>query len=212
MKKRYRILLIAVFVVFLLLVRFVGEIGLDIAPHDRFRIVGVVDGDTVELPGDRLRLLGIDCPEKGQPFYDSAVSYMTALALGKTAGVAYSEKRRDPYSRMLGYVFLDDTLFVNAEMVRRGLAYVYLFDDNMADSAMVEALMAAQIEAIDAGVGLWSIPHEPEPYYVAGKNSRRFHRPECRSAKKFKPEERIEFETREEACRLGYSPCRNCRP
>ena len=213
MKNRYRILIIAVFVLFLLLVRFVSEIGHDITPRDRFRITGIIDGDTIELPGgDRLRLIGIDCPEKGEPYYDSAMLFIEAMTLGKTAGITYSKRRRDRYGRMLGYVYIDDSTFVNAEIVRRGLAHVYRFPDNAGDTGHIAALIAAQNEAIDNGVGVWSIPHSPEPYYVALKTSYRFHRPGCTSARDYNVKDWIRFETREEAFRLGYSPCRNCKP
>jgi len=212
MKIRYRILIVAAFVVLLLLVRFVGDIGYDRAPDDRFRIVDIIDGDTFKLPGDRLRLIGVDCPEKGEPYYDSAIYFVEAVGLNKTAKVSYSKRQRDKYGRMLGYVVIDDSLFLNAELVRRGLANVYLFSDNIADSGNVAILIDAQNDAMDNGVGIWSIERSPEPFYVAGKKSYRFHRPGCPSAKKYSPGKWLRFETREEACRLGYSPCRNCKP
>lgn len=135
MKKIRRIFIIAAFVLFLVLVRFVSEIDQDRAPQDRFNIAGIIDGDTFRLNGgDRLRLLGIDCPEKGEPYYDSAVFFAEAMALGKTAGIGYSHRQRDRYGRLLGYVYVDDSIFVNAEIIRHGLAHVYLFDDNLADS------------------------------------------------------------------------------
>lgn len=213
MKKLYRILIVIAFVLFLLLVRFVSEIEQDRAPNERFKIAGIIDGDTFILSGgDRLRLLGIDCPEKGEPYYDSAIQFVESSALGKTARVAYSHRQRDRYGRLLGYVFIDDTVFVNAAIIRNGLAYVYLFDDNLSDSGSVTALIQAQNEAIDNGRGLWSIARVPEPFYVASKRSHRFHRPGCQSAAKYNPDDWIRFDTREEAFRLGYSPCRNCRP
>jgi micrococcal nuclease len=204
--------LVPILVVLLLLIRFVGEIGHDRAPDDRFKIIGVIDGDTVELLGrDRLRLLGIDCPERGQPFYDSATAYLTHLALDKIARVEFSHRRRDKYDRLLAYITIDSQ-FVNAMMVRNGLAYVYLFDDNLADRKHIEQLLAAQNDAIDHGCGIWSIKHEKEPYYVAKKGGLRFHRPGCNSVKNLGPGEFIKFDTRLDAFRKGLSPCRNCRP
>ena len=65
--KKAAVILIAL--VLILLFRLVENIGYDKAPGDRFVIMRVIDGDTVELAGgDRLRLLGIDTPEKGQLF------------------------------------------------------------------------------------------------------------------------------------------------
>ncbi|MCX6826049.1 MAG: hypothetical protein NTV06_02090, partial [candidate division Zixibacteria bacterium] len=86
-KKRY---LIPTFVVLLLLIRFVSEIGYDKSPRDRFKVVRIIDGDTIELTGgDRLRLLGIDCPEKGEPFHDSAQAFLRNLILSKNPDIVY---------------------------------------------------------------------------------------------------------------------------
>nr|MBN2276844.1 thermonuclease family protein [candidate division Zixibacteria bacterium] len=212
MKKTTRIILVLIFILFLILIRFVVEIGQDKAPDNRFRVTGIIDGDTVELPGgDRLRLIGIDCPERGDPFYDSASAFMSGLLLDQIPEVVYSSRRRDGYGRQLGYLYLD-TLFVNAAVLRQGLACVYLFDDNLADRGRIGELLAAQNVAIDQRRGIWSLPHHEEPYYVAKKGSLRFHRPTCRSVRDLDPGQQLRFETRLEALRQGYSPCRNCRP
>lgn len=205
-------ILIPTFVFFLLLIRFVSQIGLDRTPHERFRVIGIIDGDTVELTGgDRLRLTGIDCPEKGELYYDEAKALLGEIALGRTAEVTYSKRRRDGYGRLLGYMYLD-SLFVNVELVRKGLAYVYLHKDNLGDTRRIEALLSAQNEAIDGRVGLWSVEHEEEPYYLAKKQSFRLHRPSCASVRDLGPGEYIRFDSRLAAFRQGYSPCRNCKP
>jgi micrococcal nuclease len=204
--------LVPLLIVLLLLIRFVAEIGHDRAPHDRFKVIRIIDGDTVELlGGDRLRLLGIDCPERGEPFYDSATNYLTRLALDKITQVGFSHRRRDGYGRLLAYMTIDSQ-FVNAMMVRSGLAYVYLFDDNLADRENIERLLAAQNDAINHGRGIWSVERRPESYYVAKKGSLRFHRPGCSSVKNLSPGEYTKFDSRLEAFRKGLSPCRNCRP
>lgn len=208
-KKRY---LIPIFILLILLIRLVSEIGPDKIPGERFKVVGIVDGDTVDLlGGDRLRLVGIDCPEKGEQFYDSAKMFIQNMTLGKIVQVDFSKRRRDGYGRMLGYTYVD-SVFVNAELVRSGLAYVYLYEDNLADSARIEELLEAQNKAIDSGRGLWTISRHKEPYYLARKGSYRFHRPECASVKNLQPGEYIKFDSRLDACRQGYSPCRNCKP
>jgi len=208
-RKRY---LIPLFVVFFLLFRFAAEIGRERIPRSGYRVVDVIDGDTVELEGgEKLRLIGIDCPEKGEHLYDSAGAFLTHLILGRNITLKFGQRRRDGFGRLLGYIFLD-SLFVNREMVRQGLAYVYLFSDDAGHRARVKTLVAAQNEAIDARRGLWGITRHAEPYYVVRRGSLRFHRPVCEAVRDLKPEEYIVFDTREEAARRGYSPCRNCRP
>ncbi|MBN2227087.1 MAG: thermonuclease family protein [candidate division Zixibacteria bacterium] len=206
------IFLVPFFIVLLLLVRIVGDIDRDIRPDDRFQVVGVIDGDTVELPGgEQLRLLGIDCPERGEPFYDSATALTSALVMGKTVRVMFSLRRRDAYGRMLGYLFVD-TLLVNEVLVRRGLANVYVFPDEIDDDSPGRRLQTAQAEALSEKIGIWSIPRTPEPYYLAATGSLRFHRPDCKAVRSRPRSELIRFETREEALTQGYTPCRNCRP
>jgi endonuclease YncB( thermonuclease family) len=204
--------LIPAFLLLALFIRFVPEIGQDPVPRERFRIVRVIDGDTVELTGrDRLRLLGIDCPEKGDFLYDSAASFLSHLVLGKSPQVLFSGRRRDRYGRLLGYVYLDSML-VNEEILKNGLGYLYLFADNVGDTAHIQRLLAAQAAAIDNGRGIWSQPYRQEEFYLAVKGSFRFHRPSCGSVKNLGPADLIKFETRLEAFKKGYSPCRNCRP
>jgi len=208
-RKRY---LIPLFIILLLSIRFVAEIGIDRTPHDRFRVTRIIDGDTVELiGGDRLRLLGIDCPERGEPFYDSARAYLAQLALNKISQIGFSHRRRDGYGRLLGYMTVD-SFFLNELMVRNGLAHVYLFEDNLSDRDNIERLLAAQNDAIDHGRGIWSVERQPESYYVAKKGGLRFHRPGCASVKDLLPGEYVKFDSRLEAFRKGLSPCRNCRP
>lgn len=208
-KKRY---LILAFIVLLLLVRFVGRIDHDTFPADRFTVTAVLDGDTIEITGgDKIRLLSIDCPEQGDRYYDSATAYLSRLVMGKTIGVEYSHRRRDGYGRILGYIYLD-SLFVNAAILEQGLGHIYLFEDNLADKDKIELLLKAQSIAMTESRGVWSIPHQPEQYYLAKKGSFRFHRPHCETVKNADWNELIRFDSREQAFRDGYSPCRNCRP
>jgi micrococcal nuclease len=208
-KKRY---LIPAFVVIILLTRFVAEIGEDPTPADRFKVIRVLDGDTVELSGgDRLRLLGIDCPEKGEKFYDSATAFLSSLVLGQTLEVDFSFRRRDGYGRLLGYIYANKT-FINEAILRTGLGHLYLFEDNMPDSAQIGKLLAAQKEAIFNSRGVWSLVKYEEPFYLAVRGGLRFHRPDCAVVKKRVITDIIRFSSRNEAFMDGYSPCRNCRP
>jgi micrococcal nuclease len=207
-----KVILIPVFLLLLLLVRYVSDIGLDRTPDARFHVIKVIDGDTIELTGgERLRLLGIDTPERGEPFYDSARVFLRGLVEGKNLEVSFSKKRRDNYGRLLGYIYVD-SLFINKEIIKQGLAYLYLFEDNLSDYDKTSQLQAAQNEAMTGGRNIWSIKRTPENYYQTRKGSLRFHRPFCNSVKKLKPNELLKFSTWEEALRGGYSPCRNCRP
>jgi micrococcal nuclease len=204
--------LLPALIILLLLFRFYLRQKPAEIPDTQTRIIRVIDGDTVDLTGGKtVRLLGIDCPEKGEPFADSAGAFLSRLALGKVVSLKYSKRKKDNYDRLLAYLYVD-SLWLNREILRQGLAGIYLFEDNLPDREIVAQLLAAQTEAMNHHRGIWSIPHKVEDFYLSKKGSLRFHRPSCDMARKFRPGDVVRFATREEALRLGLSPCRNCRP
>ncbi len=182
--------------------------------HPSFRGIGVeevTDGDTIVLEnGEVVRYIGIDTPERGDPFFGEATEANQEMLKRGRITLEYDQDRRDRYGRLLAYVWVD-TLLLNAELIRKGLASVYLFSPNL---KYRERFISVQREAREKSVGIWSIPVEPEAYYVASRRSQRFvfHRPDCRSAKRIKRENLMRFESRDEALDSGYSPCRNCKP
>lgn len=96
------------------------------------RVVKVTDGDTVTVlvegnRQERVRLLDIDAPEKGQAYGEKARSFLAEMVAGKTVRVEF--KGRDRYGRVLGTVFVDGKN-VNEEMIRAGLAWNYHYSRN----------------------------------------------------------------------------------
>ncbi len=205
--------LILIVVIILLVFRLVEEIGQEGLPGERFVVVRVIDGDTVELKGgDRLRLLGIDTPERGQRFHDEATELLEKLAMGKMSGIEYGLHRRDKYGRLLGFLYIDDTLFANRTIIDSGLGNLFLFDDQDLKREQFKELLTSQRQAIKDKRGIWGMEHEPEDYYVTRKNTYRFHRPGCKSISELNEADRRIFKTRNEALFEGLSPCRNCHP
>ncbi len=74
------------------------------------RVVGVADGDTITVlhngKGERIRLHGIDCPEKRQAFGNRAKQFTSTLVFGNTVTVQVMD--RDRYGRTVGVVLLPD--------------------------------------------------------------------------------------------------------
>jgi micrococcal nuclease len=91
------------------------------------RVVGVTDGDTIKVlhngKAERIRLHGIDCPEKGQPFGTKAKEFTSALVFGKTVTVHVTDM--DRYGRTVADVILPDGRVLNRELVAAGLAWWY---------------------------------------------------------------------------------------
>lgn len=96
----------------------------------------VVDGDTIELEGtdERIRLYGIDTPEKGQTCDDKqgrryvcgprAAEYLASL-IGRNGRVKCFEEDRDRYGRIVAECATRQNLVLNAEMVSAGWAVEY---------------------------------------------------------------------------------------
>lgn len=122
----------------------------------------MLDGDTVEMlePGNqltRIRLAGIDAPEKSQPFGQRSRQGLSSMVAQRPVNVTGSET--DRYGRLLGTIWLGMT-DVNAELVRKGLVWAYRYHGKPArpDYAVLEA------EARHQAVGLWSEPGQTKPW------------------------------------------------
>ncbi|HYG97373.1 MAG TPA: thermonuclease family protein [Solirubrobacterales bacterium] len=124
-------------------------------------VTRVVDGDTVEVDLDGetedVRYIGVDTPETVKPgepvecFGAQASSFNHRLVEGRRVRLVFGAERRDQYGRLLAYVYLGDR-FVNAELVRRGLAETLTIPPN---DRFAERLERLEIAAARAGRGLW---------------------------------------------------------
>lgn len=210
MRKRHYIALAAL-VLFLLLLRFVVDV--EERQPGAYIVTRVIDGDTMELNGEeKLRLLGIDTPEHGEPFFDDAKNFLINMVLNQQVRIETGHNKRDDYGRLLGWVYID-TILINAEVLKQGLGRMYLFPDNRNEPARIDRLYTAQRAAMADQIGIWTLPViMEEEYYVGNSRSMRFHRPACESAAKMSDNNKIIFATPEEAFYEGYSPCRNCKP
>jgi len=89
-------------------------------------ITKVIDGDTVELVnGERVRLLGINAPEKGEKCNSEANAYLESLISGKEITLEVGTTNRDKYGRQLRYLW-DKQEFINGKLVEEGYATVYI--------------------------------------------------------------------------------------
>lgn len=120
---------------------------------EQVTIVQVVDGDTVALEdGRRVRYLGINTPERDQPFYEEAREANRRLVEGKSVWLVLDIQPTDRYGRILAYVWAGNRL-VNLELVQQGFANAYTQPPNVRYS---EQIIAAERKAREAEVGLWA--------------------------------------------------------
>ncbi len=177
-------------------------------------MVEIVDGDTGVLSdGNTVRYLGVDTPEDGEEFYEEATRMNSYFCLGKEVRIEFDHRKRDRYDRILAYVFVDDSLMINELLVEAGYANVYIFPYDQKNMQYRRRLITAQIRAIDADRGIWSLPDPlPAESYYGNANSFRFHRPDCRTLNRSDTSKMLNYESRYDFLEIGFSPCRVCKP
>ena len=125
-------------------------------------VAGVIDGDTVRLDdGRQVRLVGIQAPKlplgrpefEPWPLADAAKAALAGLIDGAQVQLGYGGLRMDRHGRALAHLFRADGLWVQAEMLRRGMARVYTFADNR---ALIPAMLEQESVARGHRAGIWS--------------------------------------------------------
>ena len=126
------------------------------SPPETARVIEVIDGDTITIAGGyRVRYIGIDAPEVHPEVEEFGIEAWQAnreLVAGKEVRLERDVSNTDRYGRLLRYVYVDD-MFVNAELVRRGLAFAKAYPPDIKHQDYLEGL---ESEARQAGTGLWS--------------------------------------------------------
>ena len=122
-------------------------------------VVKIADGDTITvLHGKapvKIRLYGIDCPERGQAFGTKAKQFTAGMVFRKQVRIEPVD--RDRYGRTVAWVYVNGKNLCE-ELVRAGLAWhykKYSSDQSLAD---------LEISARRNRVGLWSDPHAMPPW------------------------------------------------
>ena len=132
----------------------VGCIEQNQSEYQDVLVTQVVDGDTITVEGGlRVRLIGIDAPERDEECYTEAKEYLKSMILHKEVDLEKDITDKDQYGRPLRYVWLGNKL-VNAEIVRAGVAIAKQYDP---DTKYQRIIADAEQEAIEKQVGcLWS--------------------------------------------------------
>lgn len=122
------------------------------------KVVAIADGDTLTVLDEnktqhKIRLSGIDAPERAQPFGQRSKEHLSALVFGKTIEVETA--KQDRYKRTLGKIVLDGR-DVNLAMVVAGLAWHYKKYEREQSAADRLLYANAEKDARLAGRGLWN--------------------------------------------------------
>ncbi len=136
-------------------------------------VVGISDGDTITVLDSRktqhkIRLAGIDAPEKGQDYGNKSKEHLSNLVYKRV--VSIPDNKLDRYRRTVSRVFIGST-DVSLEMIKAGMAWhfkKYEFEQSISDRA---SYSAAEFNAKENTVGLWAQANivRPEDFRYASK-------------------------------------------
>ena len=135
-------------------------------------VVGVSDGDTITVlhngKGVKIRLYGIDTPEKRQSFGKRAKQFTSVMVYGKTVDI--ENKDIDRYGRTVGIVTVGGEI-LNEALIKNGYAWVYR---RYCKEAFCEDWLNFEFIARYGKIGLWSEPNPIPPWvFRHGKSKSR---------------------------------------
>lgn len=130
------------------------------------RVVSVADGDTLTILDAsnqqfKIRLKGIDAPEKRQPFGQVSKQHLASMVFGKPVAVEWF--KRDRYQRTLGKVLLDGR-DVNQEQIKSGMAWHYKKYAKEQPLEDRQSYSDAETEARQRMIGLWQEANPVPPW------------------------------------------------
>lgn len=191
------------------------------------KVVSISDGDTIGVliggRETRVRLHGIDCPEKSQDFGERAKKETSARVFSKI--VTIRSHGNDRYGRTLGDVFYGSNS-LNQELVGEGYCWWYrkYAPNNLTLKSLEESAQTQK-------KGLWVIPNPLPPWefrkaeqkssvnaekalivgiIIGNKQSKIYHLYSCPDHSKVSPSNLRAFASEKDALDAGYRKARNC--
>lgn len=130
------------------------------------RVVGVMDGDTIEILDagkslHRIRLSGIDAPEKAQPFGQRSKEHLSSLVFGKQ--VTVETGKTDRYSRTIGKIVVNG-VDANLSQINAGMAWHYKQYEKDQPQADRISYASAERQARNLQIGLWADKSPTPPW------------------------------------------------
>lgn len=132
------------------------------------QVIDVIDGDTVVISPEingagEIRLVGIQAPKiplgrpgfKTWPYGELAKSVLEDILLKRTVTLYFGDNRMDRHGRLLAHLKRDDGLWVQGDLLDRGMARVYSFPDNR---TAVDRMLIIERTARGANRGIWKHP------------------------------------------------------
>jgi len=127
-----------------------------------YQIKKISDGDTIVLEnGIKIRLLGINTPEISkrdkiaEAGGEEAKQWLIEKLASKKIKLQYDIEQKDKYGRTLAYVFTENKVNINLQLVANGLAAINIYPPNL---KYVDKLILAQQQAESKKLGIWAMP------------------------------------------------------
>lgn len=127
------------------------------------KVIGIIDGDTYDILMEgnkkvRIRMEGIDAPEKGMPFCNKAKEYLSGLCFQKY--IRLDIHKTDSNGRHIAFSYLDDGTELSHEMIKAGFAWHFKKYNSDPDLALLE------IKARESRIGLWTDDSPMPPWEI----------------------------------------------
>lgn len=185
----------------------------------------VVDGDTIYLAnGEKVRLVGVNTPERGVKGYQASKNFVSKLCLNKEVGINVDDRKyRDKYGRTLAVVIVDGKN-LNEMLLKEHLAEVmYIppseftpqkWTDGSTQTAQVTATTQPSQQSnnnIQSTAKKQSTSSDTSSY-IGNSNSYKFHKADCEAVSKMSEKNKVILNSRDDAINSGYKPCKICNP
>lgn len=136
------------------------------------KVIGVADGDTMTLldaqkKQHKIRLQGIDAPEKAQAFGNKSKQSLHEMVHGKEVMVDFQKK--DKYGRTVGKVWVNN-IDACLEQIKRGMAWHYKQYANEQSTEDRDTYLQAELTARTQSVGLWKDKSPTPPWEFRKQN------------------------------------------
>lgn len=130
------------------------------------RVVGIADGDTITVLDAsntqyKIRLSGIDAPEKKQGFGTASKHSLSDLVFDKQVTIEWDKE--DRYGRIIGKVILSG-VDINLQQIKTGMAWFYRKYQNELTLDDRLNFLHAEEDAKKNGSGLWTQPNPTAPW------------------------------------------------
>lgn len=155
------ILLACICVLHLTSCDFSGNLELASKDDSTGKVIRILDGDTFELltPSNeriKVRMAGIDAPERGQPYYQRSKDFLAGLCFQKE--VRLKKVSKDRYSRLIAWSYTRENISLSHEMVSKGFAWHFIKYDQS------PGLDTLENHARQKKAGLWSDENPVAPW------------------------------------------------